>query len=257
MSPSRTIEQPGLEAGLRRASPGPGSARGRGAASTPARAGATFSVLRSSSIVKPMLPREPLRAGADQQVVVGVLHHRLRDQRGRAHALERGHPAGPLLRAVHAARVELDDAVGIGQAAVADARVLGIELDDVDAGDERVEHVAAAGDQPEGAGDAGLLAVVRVLVAVGRRDDDRPGPGLQDGRRALDARRRDRDRRRPRRCGRSHVDSVGMACARVYDSWSTGRRLRARPSLRSSIVPQPSPSGPWRRSRRPMRVTYA
>ena len=49
--------------------------------------------------------------------------------------------AGPLLRPVHAARVELDDAVGVRQAAVADARVLGIELDDVDARDQGVEHV--------------------------------------------------------------------------------------------------------------------
>ena len=55
--------------------------------------------------------------------MVGVVHDGLRHERRRAHALEARDAAGPLLRAVHAARVELDDAVGVRQAAVADARL--------------------------------------------------------------------------------------------------------------------------------------
>ena len=81
--------------------------------------------------------REGLRARAHQQVVVGVVEHRLRHPRGRAHALERGDAAGALQRAVHAAGVELDDAVGVRQPAVADVHLRRVELDDVDAGDQR------------------------------------------------------------------------------------------------------------------------
>ena len=76
--------------------------------------------------------------------MIGVLQHRVRDLGRRPHAFERRHAAGPTLRAVHAARIELHHALGVGQAAVSDARVLGIEFDDVDAGDERLEDVGAA-----------------------------------------------------------------------------------------------------------------
>ena len=76
--------------------------------------------------------------------MVGRVHHQLRHLRRRAHAFDRRDAAGALLRPVHAARIELDDAVGVRQPAVADAVVGRIELDDVDAGDERVEDVGAA-----------------------------------------------------------------------------------------------------------------
>jgi hypothetical protein len=46
-------------------------------------------------------------------MVIGVVHHGFGDERGRADALERGDAPGAFLRAVHAAGVELDDAVGI------------------------------------------------------------------------------------------------------------------------------------------------
>ena len=98
-------------------------------------------MLRSSSILKPSCRANVLRALADEQVVIGLVHHRLGHQRRGAHALEAGHAAGALLGPVHAAGVELHDAVGVGQAAVADAGLLGVELDDVHAGDHRVEHV--------------------------------------------------------------------------------------------------------------------
>ena len=136
-----------------------------------------------------MLRGEVLRALADEQMVVGRVHDELRDVRRRPHAFERGDAAGALLRPVHAARVELHDAVGIRQAAVADAVVLRIELDDVDAGDEGVEHVflarAAARHQVERALDRRLRPAVLVAVAVRRGDDDRLRLARPDSRRAL------------------------------------------------------------------------
>ena len=87
--------------------------------------------------------REALRVGADQQMVRRLVHHLPRDRGGRRDAFERGDAARPPPRPVHAAGVELDDAVGVRQAAVADARIARVELDDGDAGDERLEHVGA------------------------------------------------------------------------------------------------------------------
>ena len=128
-----------------------------------------------------------------------MLEHRLGDQRRRAHAFERRDAAGALGRAVHAARVELHDAFGVGQAAVADAGLVRIELAEVDAGDERVEHVGALGDHVERLLHADVGAAVLVDVAVVRRDDDRlDGAGL-DGRR-LAEHCRDAPTARPARC---------------------------------------------------------
>ena len=92
-------------------------------------------------------------------------------------------------------RVELHDAVGVRQAAVAHARVLGIELDDVDAGDEGVEDVLAFGHHRERRLDAGLRAAVLVRWPLAEDDDDRlagcltrgAGPGGLRVRRRRDA----------------------------------------------------------------------
>ena len=133
--------------------------------------------------------REVLRALADQQVVVGHLEHRLGHQRRRAHAFERGDAAGALRRAVHAARVELHDAVGVRQPAVADAAFGRIELADVDAGDQRVEHVGALGDHVERLLHADFGAAVLVDVAVVRGDDHRLDAVGLHGRRLAEHRR--------------------------------------------------------------------
>jgi hypothetical protein len=116
---------------------------------------------------------EVLRAFADQQMMIGLVGHQLRDARRRAHALDSRNSARALLRAVHARGVELDDAFGVRQAAPADAGLIRIELDDGDAGDERVEDVGAAGHHLEHLRDA--RDAVRVLrsIAVARRDDAR------------------------------------------------------------------------------------
>jgi hypothetical protein len=67
----------------------------------------------------------------------------------------------------------LDHAVRIGQTAIADAGVLGIELHDVHACDEGVQDVRSLGDEGEGFLHASHIATVLGDVAVVRRDDDR------------------------------------------------------------------------------------
>src|SRR5207253_10892225 len=48
----------------------------------------------------------------------------------------------------------------------------GIELDDVDAGNHRIEDVGSTGDHVERLRDAGLSATVLVFVSVGSRDNN-------------------------------------------------------------------------------------
>src|SRR5215213_100854 len=116
---------------------------------------------------------ESLRVPADYQVVIGQLHHRLRDERGRTHAFERSHRARALFRPVHNGRVELNYAFGIRQAAVADAIIERVELDYVHARKQGIEHVHAARHHRECRLDAREVAAVLEAVAIGRRDDHR------------------------------------------------------------------------------------
>src|SRR5690349_3932196 len=74
---------------------------------------------------------------------------------------------------MHDGRIELDHAVGIRQAAVADAVVGWIELDDVNAGDDRVEHVRTGSDHLKSLLHGGDVAAVFEAIAVGGRDDHR------------------------------------------------------------------------------------
>ena len=103
---------------------------------------------------------------ADDQVVIGRIHDLLRDEGWCADAFEARDAAGAFPRAMHAAGVELDHPVGIGQTAVADARVLRIELDDVDAGNECVEDVAPLRHHGERFFDARLLTTVLISMTV-------------------------------------------------------------------------------------------
>src|SRR6476620_10798485 len=105
-------------------------------------------------------------------MMVGLLHHGLGDERRRSYALQRRNTASLLLRSVHAARIELDDSVGVRQASVADARVLGVPFDDIDAGDDSIERIGAGNQQPKRLFDTGALAAVLEPVAVARSDDD-------------------------------------------------------------------------------------
>jgi len=104
--------------------------------------------------------------------MVRLVHHRLCHVRRRTDPLERGDPAGAAFWTVHAAGVELDDTLGVGPAPVADARVLRVQLDDVDAGDQRIQHVVTSHDATKRQFDTGLGAPVTEPVSVGRRDDD-------------------------------------------------------------------------------------
>ena len=84
---------------------------------------------------------EALRAFADQHDVIGVIHDRLGHQRRRGDVLQRGDRTRPPGGSVHDGRVQGDDAVGIRTAAQPHRLVIGIQLLDVDAGNDRVERV--------------------------------------------------------------------------------------------------------------------
>ena len=58
---------------------------------------------------------EHLSAGADEQMMIGLIHHGFRDERRRTKAFECGHASGLLLRAVHAAGIQQDDASALGR----------------------------------------------------------------------------------------------------------------------------------------------
>src|SRR5687767_14761993 len=85
--------------------------------------------------------RKVLRAFADDQMMVSVLHHCFGNERRSAYAFERAHGARAFLWTMHHGRVELDDALRVWQAAVTDTVVEWIEFDDVDARDECIEHI--------------------------------------------------------------------------------------------------------------------
>ena len=104
--------------------------------------------------------------------MIGLIHHLLRDERRCAHAFDCRHASRALAWPVHAAGIELHDAVRIRQAAVADARLFGIELDDIDARDQCIEHVAPLRHHRKRLLDARHLTAVLELVAVCGGDHD-------------------------------------------------------------------------------------
>src|SRR4029079_17172651 len=113
--------------------------------------------------------------------MVRMIHHRLGHERRSANAFQRRDAACALLWTVHAARIELHNAVGVRQAAITDAVVFGIALHDVYACDERIEHVGAAGQESKGLFTARRGTAVLETVAVGRGDDDRPRASTDHG----------------------------------------------------------------------------
>ena len=125
--------------------------------------------------LEPELARERLGAGPDEQVVVGEFGHRLRDERRSADALERRDAPGPASGSVHAARIELDDAVRVGESAVSDPHLRRVVLGDVHARREGVEHILALDDAAEGALDGTLGSAVVEADPAEVGDDDGPG----------------------------------------------------------------------------------
>jgi hypothetical protein len=79
---------------------------------------------------KPVGAREAVGAVADQQDVVGAIHHLQRDLGGIPDVPDPGHRAAQAARAVHHAAVQLDHPLFVGQAAVADGHVVRIVLDE-------------------------------------------------------------------------------------------------------------------------------
>ena len=209
--------------------------------------------------------REPRGARADEEHAVRALHDELRDLRRRLDALERADGARAHRPPVHDARVELDDAFLVRDAAVPDAHVVRVELVDVHADDRRVERVVALDERlPRG---------LRGLDAVRGRHEDVP---RSRGRRALrparaplrtgkrGGRRRERPLRRPGGSGggkcswkRPFRMGRGRAAASPHspskknhpDRWRVGDRTR-----RSRFIPpvarSPLPRRAWRREAR-------
>ena len=184
--------------------------------------------------LNPMRARERLRARAHQQVMVGVLHHRLRDQRRRAHALDAATAPARFIGPCMHERVELDDAVGVRQGAVADAGLERIELRDVHAGDERVEHVLALGDQPERTLHGVLRAAVLELEAGVVGDDHRAHRALDQ-----DLGRRSRARR-PSRAG----SAVAAASEAVVDFTKSRLVITSAPRRTKAQRHAIAPAGP-------------
>src|SRR6266852_5172309 len=85
---------------------------------------------------------EAARAVADDHDVIGALHHGLGEARDIFDAAHARDGAGAVRGAVHDAGVQLDFALFVGQAAVADGIVVGVVFDDGDGGYDGVEGVA-------------------------------------------------------------------------------------------------------------------
>ena len=94
-----------------------------------------------------------------------ALHDQAGDGRGVHDVADRGHRAAAVGRPVHDGGVELDDAVLVGETAVADRVVLGVGLHDRHALDRRVERVVPLLDQ--------LHRLLDRPQAVAAGDDDR------------------------------------------------------------------------------------
>jgi hypothetical protein len=90
------------------------------------------------------------RALADEQAVVGAAEDEQGDLRGVLDVADARDRAGLVRGAVHDGSVELDDAVGVGLAAVADRVIFRVVLDDLDALHDAVGGVDALGEKLAG-----------------------------------------------------------------------------------------------------------
>ena len=79
--------------------------------------------------------------------MVGVFENKTRDLAGCLDALECTHGAGSACGSVHARSVELYDSPLIGEPAMADGLVVGVELLDLHTFDRGIEGIEAAKDQ--------------------------------------------------------------------------------------------------------------
>mgnify|MGYP007096667216 CR=1 FL=1 len=77
-----------------------------------------------------------------------------------------------LLWTVHAAGIQLNDAIRIRSTAITDARIFGVEFHDIDPSNRSVEHIVSRHDLVEGRLDATLAAAVPYSESVARRHHD-------------------------------------------------------------------------------------
>ena len=112
-----------------------------------------------------VLEREVLRPFADQEDVIGVLEDALGDLGRCLDPLEATHRAGAARGAVHARRVELHHALGVGQPAVAHRGIVRVELLDLHGLDRGIERVCPLQHQVE--------RFLHAAQSVGAGDDDR------------------------------------------------------------------------------------
>ena len=196
----------------------------------------------AAGIAQRLFPRQPLNAGflrqqvlfleahglgelerafAHQEHVVGLRHDQLGDFGRRLDIAQGAHGAAAAAGPVHATGIQLHHAFLIGQPAIADAVVAGVQFHDVDAGDDGVERVAPGLDEFHRLG----AAVYAAIIAVGAGDDHGLGTRL---RRALAD---------ERECGRAQdggppAEFDAIHCASSLDSRKTHnygtRRLRGR-----------------------------
>ncbi len=166
-----------------------------------------------------LLPREShlqgesQRAFADEKDVVRPLHDHAGDAGGVLDVLETPHGAGAAGEPVHDAGVQLDLALLVGQAAVSDAHVLGILLDDVHAGNDGVERLSALLQDLHGTG-AGLGA-----VGAGNDGGERRSGRLRHAAACLGSQEASRYSGR-----RGHLQKFAALQIHAYLQWLGGRK---------------------------------
>src|SRR6266550_953533 len=116
------------------------------------------------------IARKILGAFADDQMMVRVIHHGPGNERRSADSFNGAYRACPFFWSMHTGRVELYDTFSVWQAAVANTVIQWIELHNIDARDNCVEHVLPLRDHREGFMDRGHVTAVFEAVTVRGRD---------------------------------------------------------------------------------------
>ena len=106
-----------------------------------------------------------LRAHAHNENVIGFFHHSFRNERRILDFLDGADGSGLARRSVHHAGIQLDDAVFIGQAAVAHGIVVGIVFDLGHNRERGVQRIATGFEQSH--------SVIEMLQAVCGRNNQR------------------------------------------------------------------------------------
>src|SRR5215472_1819001 len=110
--------------------------------------------------------REILSTFTDEQMMVGLLHDCLCDEGRCPHTFDRSNSPRLFARPVHARRIELYYALGIGQATISDAVIQRVQLHYIDAGDDRIQYVLAFRNHRESLLDGGHRSAILELVAI-------------------------------------------------------------------------------------------